>query len=87
VGPLLIVRPKRKKNGSQDLKEKRNSPSRRSLQGTLQQGAGSSGALRCDPVATSGPAVEIPAKGRDKPTVRHLSKVKQKNPYLGSQLY
>jgi hypothetical protein len=74
---------KNKKNGPLDLKEKRDSPSRRSLQETLQQGAGSSGALRSDPVATSRPAVEIPAKGRGKPTVRHLPKVKQKIPLLG----
>jgi hypothetical protein len=68
------------KTGPQDLKEKRDSPSRRSLREILHQGAGSSGAPVSGPVATSEAAVEITAKGRDKPTVRNLPEVKPKIP-------
>jgi hypothetical protein len=71
------------KTGPQDLKEKRDSPSRRSLQDILQQGDGSSGAPLNGPVATSEPTVEISAKGRDKPVVRNLPEVKPKTPLLG----
>jgi hypothetical protein len=44
---------RRKKTGPQDLKEKRDSPSRRSTLEILQQGAGSFGAPLSGPVATS----------------------------------
>jgi hypothetical protein len=47
------------KTGPQDLKGKRDSPSRRSLREILQQGAGSSGTPLWGLVATSVPAVEI----------------------------
>jgi hypothetical protein len=77
------MRTRNKKTGPLDVKEKRDFPSRRSLQEMLQQGAGSPGAPRSDSVATSGPAVEISAKGRDKLTVRHLPMVKPKMPLLG----
>jgi hypothetical protein len=50
------------KTGPKDLKQKRDSPPRRSLREILQQGAGSSGAPSRRPVATSKPAVEISAK-------------------------
>jgi hypothetical protein len=46
-------------------------------------GAGSSSAPRNGLVVSSGPAVEISAKGRDKPIVRHLPNVKPKIPLLG----
>jgi hypothetical protein len=64
------------KTGPKDLKQKRDSPSRRSLREILQQGAGSSGAPIRSPAATSEPAVEISAKDRDEPMVRNLSEVK-----------
>jgi hypothetical protein len=75
--------PRKKKPGPQDLKDKRDSPSRRSVREILQQGAGSSGAPLSDPVATSEPAVEISAKGRDKPMVRNLPELKPKIRLLG----
>jgi hypothetical protein len=53
-----------KRTGPKNLKEKRDSPPRRSLQEILQQGAGSSGAPLRGPVATREPAVKISAKGR-----------------------
>jgi hypothetical protein len=74
---------KKKKSGPQDLKEKRDSRTRRSRREILQQGAGSSGAPLSGPAATSEPAVEILAKGRDKPMVKNLPEVKPKTPLLG----
>jgi hypothetical protein len=74
---------KKEKTSTQDLKENRDSPPRRSLREILQQGAGSSGAPLSGLVATSKPAVEISVKGRDKPMVRNLPKVKPKIPLLG----
>jgi hypothetical protein len=71
------------KTGPLDLKEKRDSPSRKSLREILQQGAGSSGVPRSGPAATRVPAVEISAKGRDKPMVRYLPGVKRKIPLMG----
>jgi hypothetical protein len=71
------------KTGPLDLKEKRDSPSRRSLREILQQGAGSSGVPQSGLAATRVPAVEISAKGRDKPMVGHLPKVKPKIPLMG----
>jgi hypothetical protein len=66
--------------GPQDLKKKRSSPSRSSLQEI--RGAGSSGA------SLNGlAAVEISAKGRDKPMARNLPTGKTKNPSLGIQSY
>jgi hypothetical protein len=87
VGPLWREgerrkKEKKKKKGPQDLK-KQDSPSRRSLQEILQQGAGSSGAPLSGPAATNEPVVEISARGRDKPMVRHLPEVKPKTPLFG----
>jgi hypothetical protein len=56
---------------------KRDSPSR-PLRQILQQRAGSSDAPLRGPGATTEPAVEISAKGRDKPAVRNLPEVKPK---------
>jgi hypothetical protein len=53
------------KTGPLDLRDKRNSPSRKSQGEILQQGAGSSGVPRSGRAATRVPAVEISAKGRD----------------------
>jgi hypothetical protein len=58
------------------LKKKSDSPPRRSLREIIQQGAGSSGAPLRGLVATSKPAVEISAEGRDEPVVRNLPDVK-----------
>jgi hypothetical protein len=77
VGPL-----RRKKNGPQDLKKQRDSPSRRTLQEILQQGSGSSSTQLRGLVANSEPAVEISVKGRDKPVARNLPEVKPRNPLL-----
>jgi hypothetical protein len=74
---------KKIKTGPKDLKQKRDSPSRRSLQEILQQGAGSSGAPIRSPAATSEPAVEISGKDRHEPVVRNLSDVKSKTILLG----
>jgi hypothetical protein len=52
------------KTDPKDLKQKRDSPPRRSLCEILQQGAGRSGAPSSRPVATSEPAVEISAKDK-----------------------
>jgi hypothetical protein len=82
IGPLWTPK-QTKKNGPQDLKKQRGSPSRRSLWEILQQGAGSSGALLRGLVATSEHAVEISAKGRDEPVVRNLPDVKPRTPLLG----
>jgi hypothetical protein len=71
------------KTGPLDLKEKRDSPSRKSLREILQQGAASSGVQRSGPAATRVPAVKISAKGRDKPMVRYLPEVKPKIPLMG----
>jgi hypothetical protein len=71
------------KTGPLDLKEKRDSPSRKSLREILQQGAGSSGVTRSDPATTRVPAVEISAKGWDKPMVRYLPEVKPKISLMG----
>jgi hypothetical protein len=71
------------KRGFKDLKQKRDSPSRRSLREILQQGAGSSGTLLRGPAATSEPAVKITAKDRDEPVARNLSEVKSDTTLLG----
>jgi hypothetical protein len=65
-------------NGNQsprDFKKKRGSPSRRSLQDILQWGAGSFGAPSRGAGATSEPAVEVSAKGRDEPVRSNLPEV------------
>jgi hypothetical protein len=67
----------------QTLKKKRDSPTVRSLREILQKGTGSSGSSVRGPVATSKPAAEISAKGRDKPEVRNLPKVKPRTSLLG----
>jgi hypothetical protein len=67
---------KKTKTGPKDVKQKRDSPSRRSLREILQQGAESSGAQLRGPAATSEPAVEISTKDRDEPVVRNLFEVK-----------
>jgi hypothetical protein len=72
-----------KRIGPQDVKEKRDSPPRESLQEILQQGAGSSGAPLMGPAATSEPSVEISVEGRDEPVVRNLPDVKPRTPILG----
>jgi hypothetical protein len=77
------MKTKKKKNSPQDLKKKRDFPSRRSLQYILQHGAGISGAPLRGLAATSKPAVEISASGRDEPMVRNLPEVKPKTSLLG----
>jgi hypothetical protein len=69
--------------GPNDLKEKRDSATRRSLRENLQQEAGSSGAPLRGPVTTSEPAADISAKGRDEPVVRNLPEVKPGTSLLG----
>jgi hypothetical protein len=69
-------------NSPHDLKQKRDSPSRRSLKEILQQEAGSSDALLRGLDATSEPDVDISAEGRDQPVVRNLPKVKPRTPLL-----
>jgi hypothetical protein len=64
------------KSGRKDLKLKGDSSPRRSLQRILQQGEVSSGTSLKGPVATSKPAVELSANGRDEPVVRNLPEVK-----------
>jgi hypothetical protein len=59
----------KEKTGPLELKEKGDSPSTSSLREILQQGAGSYGTPRRDPISTSESAVEISAKGRDKQKV------------------
>ena len=49
----------------------------------LQQGAGSSGEPLRGPVATSKPAVEISAKGKDEPVVQNLPEATPKTTLLG----
>jgi hypothetical protein len=71
-----------KRIGPQDLKEKRDSPPGESLQEILQQGPGSSSAPLRDLAATSEPALEILAKGRDEPVVRNLPEVNPWTPIL-----
>jgi hypothetical protein len=83
MGPKMGTR--KEKIGPQDLKEKRDSSSRRSLLEILQKGAGISSAPLSGPVATSKPAVEISAKGRDKTNGEKPARCKTKNPSLGSQ--
>jgi hypothetical protein len=82
VGPKWIPIQKIK-TGPKDLKQKRDSPPRRSLREMLQQGAGSSGAPLRGPAATSEPAVEISAKDSYEPAVRNLSKVRSETTLLG----
>jgi hypothetical protein len=60
------------KTGRKDLELKRDPLPRGSLREILQQGAGSSGEPLRGPVATSEPAVEISAKGRNEPMVQNL---------------
>jgi hypothetical protein len=77
---------KKEKTGSEDLKEKKDSPSRRSLWEILQQGPGSSCAPLSGLAATSEPAAKISAKGMNEPVVRNLREVKpgrKKKPLLG----
>jgi hypothetical protein len=83
VGSLWRPKKKKKKPVPHDLKKQRDSPSGRSLREILQQGHGSSSAPVRGPVATSKPAVEISAKGRDEPVVGNLRKVKPRTPLLG----
>jgi hypothetical protein len=64
------------KTGPKDLKQKRDSPPRRSLREILQQRARSSGAPLRGPAATSETAAVTSAKDRDEPVVQNLSKVK-----------
>jgi hypothetical protein len=71
------------KTGSKDLKQKMDSPPRRTLREILQQGAGSSGAPSRRPVATSEPAAEISVKDRDEPAVLNLPQVKTKTTLCG----
>jgi hypothetical protein len=61
------------KTGLKDLKLNRDPLPKGSLREMLQQGAGSSGEPLRGPVATSEPAVEISAKGRNEPVVQNLS--------------
>jgi hypothetical protein len=72
-----------KTTGPNDLKKERDPPPRRSLGEILQQGAGSSGASLRGPVATSEPAAEISAKGRDRQVLRNLPEVKPGTSFLG----
>jgi hypothetical protein len=72
-----------KKTGPQDLKEKKDSPLRRSLREILQQVAGSPGAPLKGLDAATEPAVEISAKGKDEPVVRNLPEDKPRTPLLG----
>jgi hypothetical protein len=72
-----------RKTGFKDLKQKRDSLSRRSLREIIQQEAGSSGALLRGLAATSKPAVETSAKSRDEPMVRNLPEEKPKTTLLG----
>jgi hypothetical protein len=74
------------KTGPLDIKEMRDSHSRKSIREILQQGAGSSVVPRSGPAATRVPAVEISAKGKDKPMVRYLHEVKPKIPQMGVRL-
>jgi hypothetical protein len=84
MGPPWKPKPKLKeKTGPRDLKQKRDSPSRSSLQEILRQGARSFSAPLRGPAATSEPAVEISAKGRDELVVRNLPEVKPKTPLSG----
>jgi hypothetical protein len=53
-----------------ETKQNWDSSSRRSLREILKPGTGSSSAPLRGPVATNESAVEISAKGRDKPVVR-----------------
>jgi hypothetical protein len=64
------------KRGPKDLKQKRDSPSRRSLRKLPQQGAGSPGAPLRGPAATSEPAVKISAKDRDETLQVYLQQEK-----------
>jgi hypothetical protein len=67
-----------------DLKNKRDSPPKRSQREILQQGAGSSGVLVRVPVATSEPAAVTSAKGRDEPMVRNLPEAEPGTSLLGA---
>jgi hypothetical protein len=73
----------KEKPGPKNRKQKRDSPSRRSLREILRQGPGSSGTPLSGPAATSEPAVENSAKGRDESVVRNLPEVKPRTPLLG----
>jgi hypothetical protein len=83
TGGTIIETVIKSKNGLKDLKEKRDSPSSRSLREILQQGAGTSGAPLRGPAAPSKPAVEIAAKDTDEPVVRNLSEEKSETILLG----
>lgn len=72
-----------KRNGPQDLKEKRDSSLLEFLQEILQQVAGSSSTPLRGLAVTSKPAVEISTEGRDEPVVRNLPEVKPSTPLLG----
>jgi hypothetical protein len=75
---------KEKKQSPQDFEKKRGSPSRGSLHEILQQGAGSSGASSRGTGATSEPATEVSAKGRDEPVVSNLNEVSSKTSLPGA---
>jgi hypothetical protein len=70
------------KTRPKNLKQKRDSPPRRSLREILQQEAGIYGASLRGPAATNEPAVGISAKDRDEPAVQNLSEVKTKTTLL-----
>jgi hypothetical protein len=69
------------KTGRKDFKLKRDTPPRGSLLEMLQQKAGSYEPLR-NPVPTGEPAVEISAKGKDKPVFKNLPDAKPKTTLL-----
>jgi hypothetical protein len=75
---------KEKKQSPQDFKKKRGSPSRGSLQEILQWGTGSSGTPSRGAGATSEPAVEVSAKGRNEPVVSNLPEVSSKTSLPGA---
>jgi hypothetical protein len=75
------------KTGLQDSKTKMDSLPRRSLQEILQQKARSSGTPSKEIGATSKPAVDVSAKGRDEPVMRNLPEVISKDPSLRIQQF
>jgi hypothetical protein len=72
-----------KTTSPRELKKKRDSHTGRSLQGTPQQGAESSGIPSRWPVAISEPAVSASDKGRDEPQVRNLPEVRPGTSLMG----
>jgi hypothetical protein len=73
MGPIMAASSKRP--GLQDLKKKKDSPPRRSLQEILQWGVGSLNTPSRGTDATGEPTIEISVKGRDELVVRNLPKV------------